>query len=140
MCKIILDFFAFSSALSIPIFSILFFVFRIPAVSINLNCIPSIFILSSITSLVVPSISETIALSSLRRVFNSVDFPEFGAPIIATGIPFFIAFPNSNELINFFNSSFILFNKLKNFFLSANSTSSSEKSSSSSTREANSIS
>ena len=56
-CRTIFDFFAFSNAISIPIFSILFSVFLIPAVSMNLNCIPSILILSSIASLVVPSIS-----------------------------------------------------------------------------------
>ena len=46
---------------------------------------------SSITSRVVPFISDTIALSSFNILFKSVDFPEFGGPAIVIGIPFLIA-------------------------------------------------
>ena len=49
---------------------------------------------SSILSLVVPGISETIALSSFNSVFKSEDFPAFGFPAIATEIPFFKTFPD----------------------------------------------
>ena len=69
------------------------FVFRSPAVSMNLYFIPSIIITSSIASLVVPGMSLTIAFCSFSKVFNSDDFPEFGLPAIATGTPFLIAFP-----------------------------------------------
>ena len=56
---------------------------------------------SSIVSLVVPFVSETIALSSLSNWFNKVDLPEFGCPTIDIGIPFFITLPILKELINF---------------------------------------
>ena len=65
------------------------FVSRIPAVSINRKLIPSITISSSTVSRVVPAISETMARSSFNRAFNKVDFPTFGSPTMATGIPFF---------------------------------------------------
>ena len=73
----------------------------------NLNATPSIIISSSIASLVVPAISDTMAFSSLSSVFNSVDFPTFGSPIIATGIPFFIAFPKAKESISLFKTTVI---------------------------------
>ena len=97
-------------------------------------------IISSSIELVVPAISETIALSSLSNVFNKVDFPTFGEPIIVTGIPFLITFPILNEFIKVTIFLFVI--HLINYliFLSANSTSSSEKSSSSSIRDAKSIS
>ena len=66
--------------LSIPIFSIILSVFRIPAVSIILTGIPSICINSSIVSLVVPSISVTIARSVFNIAFKSEDLPAFGFP------------------------------------------------------------
>ena len=88
---------AFSIALLIPSVSITSDVSRIPAVSINLNSVPSITQVSSITSLVVPAMSETIALSSPTSAFNRVDFPAFGAPRMAIGTPDFIAFPALNE-------------------------------------------
>ena len=44
-------------------------------------------------SLVVPGISETIALSSLIMLLSKVDFPALGLPTITTGTPFLIAFP-----------------------------------------------
>ena len=83
-------------------------------------------------SLVVPAISETMAFSSFKRAFKSVDFPTFGSPIMATGIPFFMAFPKAKESINRFKTNVILATNSLNFVLSANSTSSPEKSSSNS--------
>ena len=139
MNKIISDFDAFSSVFFMPSFSILSLVFRIPAVSINLKLYPLIVSLSSMASLVVPGISETIAFSSFKRVFNNVDLPAFGSPIIDTGIPSLITLPNLNELTNCVILSFISNNNFLNSFLSANSTSSSEKSSSNSIKEAKSI-
>ena len=115
-------------------------VFLIPAVSINLNLYPSIFNSSSIASLVVPGMSDTIAFSSFNKLFNSVDLPTLGAPNIATGIPFFITLPKLKDRISFSNSILISDNNSLNCFLSANSTSSSAKSSSNSIRLAKSIS
>ncbi len=66
---------------------------------------PPMLISSSIVSLVVPAISLTIALSSFKRAFKSVDFPTLGSPTMATGIPFFITFPTAKESINLFNTS-----------------------------------
>ena len=94
---------------------------------------------SSIASLVVPAILETIAFLSFNRQFNKVDLPTFGAPSIATGIPFCIAFPTLKDWINFSNSFFIISRSFSKSFLFANSTSSSEKSNSNSINEANSI-
>ena len=75
-----------------------------PAVSVNLKFIPSITRESSILSLVVPGISETIALSSFNKVFNKEDFPALGFPAIATEIPFFNTFPDLKESISFSSS------------------------------------
>ena len=77
----------FSNAFSIPIFSILSFVSLRPAVSINLTKFPPIVIVSSITSLVVPGISDIIAFSSLSNELSIVDFPTLGLPNITTLIP-----------------------------------------------------
>jgi len=68
-----------------------------PAVSIKRKSIPSIFRTSSIVSRVVPAISLTIALLSFNRVFNKVDFPAFGLPMIATLTPFLITLPKAND-------------------------------------------
>ena len=62
---------------------------------------------SSIASLVVPGIFDTIAFSSLSREFKREDLPAFGLPAIDTGTPFLIAFPNlklSFNNINFFST------------------------------------
>ena len=88
---------------STPIFSTSSDASLIPAVSTKFNGIPLIVTNSSIVSLVVPAISVTIALSSLRIAFKSEDFPAFGFPIIAVFIPSFIIFPLSNDFSNFFN-------------------------------------
>ena len=80
---------------STPIFSTISSVFLIPAVSTSNSGIPFIFITSSIISLVVPGIWVTMALSSLNKEFNILDFPTFGLPIIAVFIPSFIIFPLS---------------------------------------------
>ena len=53
-----------------PIFSTLSSVFLIPAVSIILSAIPSKEIFPSTISLVVPSISVTIAFSYSKRLFK----------------------------------------------------------------------
>ena len=59
---------------------------------------PSDVVVSSMTSRVVPWMSLTIALSSFSRTFSRVDFPAFVSPMIATGMPFLIAFPTLKEL------------------------------------------
>ena len=46
-------------------------------------------------SLVVPSMSVTIAFSSSSNLFNKDDFPTLGFPIMPTFIPSFISFPFS---------------------------------------------
>ena len=112
------------------------FVSRIPAVSIKRKFIPWIFSSSSIVSRVVPAISETMARSSFSKAFKSVDFPTFGSPTIATGIPFLMTFPTAKESINRFKTNSIRVNNSLNCVLSANTTSSSAKSNSSSIKEA----
>ena len=79
---------------SIPILSIVSDDSLMPAVSMKRSSAPSIILASSIVSRVVPGMSDTIALSSHRRAFNRVLFPLFGAPAIATGIPFLMALPS----------------------------------------------
>ncbi len=91
---------------------------------------------SSMVSLVVPGISDTIALSSLSSELSKVDLPTFGLPIMATGIPCFNTFPIANELTKADISVFNVVSKVLNCALSANSTSSSLKSNSNSIREA----
>ena len=91
---------------------------------------------SSIASLVVPAISDTMAFSSFNKLFNKVDFPTLGSPIIATGIPFFMAFPKEKLSINRFKTEVIVLTNSLNFALSANSTSSPEKSNSNSIKAA----
>ena len=59
---------------------------------------PFIVINSSIVSLVVPSISLTIALSSFKILFNKDDFPAFGLPIIAVFIPSLSIFPTTEAI------------------------------------------
>ena len=86
-----INFFDFST----PIFSTISSVFLIPAVSVSTSGIPFILIISSITSLVVPGICVTIALSSFRSEFRRVDFPTLGFPAITVFIPSFIFFPLS---------------------------------------------
>ena len=102
---------------SIPKFSIVSEVLRIPAVSIKRKLYPSIIRVSSIASLVVPAMSDTIALSSLSKRFSRVDFPTFVAPKIVTAIPFFMEFPNLKDCINFSNSDFNFSNKSLNCLL-----------------------
>ena len=58
-------------------------------------------------SLVVPAISETIAFSSFSNAFNKVDFPTFGSPTMATGIPFLKTLPIAKESINRFKTEVI---------------------------------
>ena len=76
------------------------------------------------------------AFSSLNNELSNVDFPTLGSPIIATGIPFFIAFPKEKLSINFFKTEEIVATNSLNLVLSANSTSSPEKSNSNSIRAA----
>ena len=54
---------------------------------------PFIVIISSIVSLVVPAMEETIALFSLRILLSKVDFPALGLPVITVITPFLIALP-----------------------------------------------
>ena len=91
---------------------------------------------SSIKSLVVPAISEVIAFSSFSIQFNKVDFPELGCPNIVTTIPSLNMLPSIYEDIKKLISSFKFLSNAINFFLLANSTSSSLKSSSSSINDA----
>ncbi len=59
---------------------------------------------SSIESLVVPSMSVTIALSSPKSTFITEDFPTFGLPTITVLIPFRIILPVSVESESFVSS------------------------------------
>ena len=72
------------------------------------SVILSIEIQASITSLVVPGISLTIAFSDFVKAFRSVDLPEFGAPKIKTFIPLLIGIKRS-ELISIFSKALINF-------------------------------
>ena len=73
--------------------------FLIPAVSIKLQAIPFIIVVPSMVSLVVPSMSVTMAFSSSRIAFKRLLFPTFGFPIIPMVIPSLIIFPSSLEAI-----------------------------------------
>ena len=71
----------------IPIFSIVPFVFLIPAVSFKtMGTLPRL-IVSCRTSLVVPGMLLVIALSSFKRRLKRVDFPAFVGPAIITLAP-----------------------------------------------------
>jgi hypothetical protein len=76
-----------SKLFSTPIFSTISFVSRIPAVSIIFKIMPFMVIVPSTISLVVPSISVTIALFSSNSEFNKLLFPTFGLPMIPTFMP-----------------------------------------------------
>ena len=71
---------------------------------------PFIFMYSSIVSLVVPSMSLTIALFSPSIKFKRDDLPTLGFPIIAVLIPSFKILPFSKLFFNFNNFSSTLFN------------------------------
>ena len=60
---------------------------RRPAVSSTVTGRPARSIRTSITSRVVPAISEVIAASRPASAFSSVDFPAFGGPTMATSNP-----------------------------------------------------
>ena len=107
---------AISLALCIPIFSTSSSASLIPAVSIIFIGIPSIFINSSILSLVVPLYLLTMALSSLNKAFNSDDLPAFGFPTIAIFIPSFIIFPLSKVFFSSNKSFFTSFSISSAFF------------------------
>ena len=126
---------SFWNVRSIPRLSMVSFVSRIPAVSMNRKVMPPILIVSSMTSRVVPWISLTIALSSFSNTFSKVDFPAFVSPMIATGTPFLMAFPTLNEWTSREITCSISSASFRNAERSANSTSSSLKSSSSSIME-----
>ena len=89
---------------STPIFSAKLSVSLIPAVSIKESSIPSKIILPSTISLVVPSISVTIALSSFKNLFKILLFPTLGLPIIIVLIPFLIICLSSDFVTKFFKS------------------------------------
>ena len=82
---------------SIPRFSMVSFVSRMPAVSINRKVIPPRLTVSSITSRVVPCMSLTMARSSFSSAFNRVDLPAFVSPMMATGTPFLMALPTLKD-------------------------------------------
>ena len=98
-----------------PICSTSSFVFRIPAVSIIFSGIPFTFIYSSMVSLVVPSISLTMALFSPKIIFNKEDFPTFGFPTMAVFIPSFKILPFLKLSSNFFSLSSTLSNVVSIF-------------------------
>ena len=85
--------FDFSKASKIPFFSTSFLASLMPAVSASITGYPSIFRKVSITSLVVPSSSETMATSLLDNKFSKDDLPAFTSPIIDTLKPFLIFSP-----------------------------------------------
>ena len=91
---------ASSFALFTPICSTTSSESLMPAVSIKLRKTPFKLMLSSRVSLVVPSISVTIALSSPRSKFNKEDFPAFGLPKITVLTPSLTILPLSKLLIN----------------------------------------
>ena len=66
-----------------PFFSISSFESLMPAVSEIITGYPSIFRCASITSRVVPAISETMATSLFDKLFNKLDFPALVGPTIA---------------------------------------------------------
>ena len=111
---------------------------RNPAVSMNLNGIPSSTITSSMVSRVVPATGVTSAFSSPSNAFSNVDLPAFTTPAIATGTPFFITLPIRNESHKLPIRDSSESTRQRSSYLSANSTSSSAKSNSSSIREASS--
>ena len=123
---------------SMPICSNGSAVSRMPAVSINRKVTPWMLIVSSIRSRVVPAISDTSARSSLSRALSSVDLPTFGLPTMATGTPFFRMLPNRKESLSELIRCSISVSIADKRVRSANSTSSSLKSNSSSSREVNS--
>ena len=90
-----------------PIFSITFLDFLIPAVSVSITGIPSIYSISSIASLVVPGMCVTIAFSFFARAFKRLDLPTFGLPAITIFKPFFIISPRFSSSINVFISPVI---------------------------------
>ena len=63
--------------------SLILFLRRRPAVSINTYSFPLYLMSVSIASLVVPAISDTITRSSCASLLIREDFPTFGFPIIA---------------------------------------------------------
>ena len=87
-------------------------VFLIPAVSIRLRVIPDRLIISSRVSLVVPSISVTIALSSLASTLSRLDFPALVFPKMTVRTPSCIILPlshvfNKSTLLRQFSTSFL---------------------------------
>ena len=74
-------------ARSMPIFSTTSIVSRRPAVSSKVTGSPSRSIFTSITSRVVPAISDVIAASRPAKRLRSVDFPTLGEPRMATSNP-----------------------------------------------------
>ncbi len=109
---------------------------RRPAVSMKRKSTPSMSRVSSMASRVVPAMSETMARSSPRSRFSSVDLPALGAPTIATPTPCFRALPSEKLRHRVSSSAPISSMTPRSCVRSANSTSSSEKSSSSSSSEA----
>lgn len=101
--------FIISLLFSTPSFSTTLFVSLIPAVSIKFSVTPFIVMFPSTMSLVVPSISVTIALSSFISKFNKLLLPTFGFPTIPTFIPLFKSVPFSLSLTSFSKSDCISF-------------------------------
>ena len=94
------SFFICSTERLTPIASTGSLVSRSPAVSKKRRVMPSMCSTCSITSRVVPAISETMAFSSFNYALSNVDFPAFGLPAITVRTPSRITFPLSNESIS----------------------------------------
>ena len=92
---------------SMPMLSTLSEESLIPAVSTKRRVSPRRLICSSMVSLVVPGISVTMLLSSLKRRFIREDFPTLGLPTMAVRSPSLTILPSEEDSFNFNISSFI---------------------------------
>ena len=121
---------------SMPMFSTTSLVLRIPAVSMKRKVMPSMRVVSSITSRVVPWMSLTMAFSSWSSRLSKVLLPTLVLPTMATGTPCLMAFPVSKEWARVLMRRSISSARARRSLRSANSSSSwSLKSSSSSSNE-----
>ena len=123
---------------SMPIFSTGSSLWRIPAVSLKRRRYGPASAVSSTMSRVVPWMLLTIARSSPSNALSSDDLPTFVLPIIATGIPSFMAFPAAKLSERFCRARADSSARARSLSREANSTSSSLKSSSSSRSDASS--
>ena len=90
-------------ALSTPIFSITSPVSLMPAVSMMFSTTSPNTTVSFNTSLVVPAISVTMALSSSSKALRREDLPAFGSPNMQVFMPSLISLPSSVVSTSFFS-------------------------------------